>query len=375
MSNWFEMISQPSVRFFDSKNRVMTLQEVEEFFFNPAEIQFPSSHGMFVSHYFLSFWSVLLGDEVALFYLKLIDWYVYGEDKDFCFPSAGRIALDFDMSPNTVRARLKTLEKYGFVARFTVKDINTKQHFSSLIKIRKDIHLIPEDFLVDLPVHLQQAHKEYLQRIKKPANLVDQKTEKVYNAQETSQNHCYNKGVPQNLNKGGRSNSAHGGTSKIEQGGYSNSEQPPSISEQGGCLNSEVGVTQNLNPNLYPNNNCDLNINLSIYPDDDIEKLERDGLMDCTESEKAHCQKYVGKTPEEIIHDIKIRTGVSSEQMQRALKRANDLELQGKVKSSFIGLLESICKTIVDEDKTRELASRDDGELKRRRELFKKIYT
>lgn len=376
MTNWFEMISKPTVRFFNNNNREMTKIEVEEFFFNPAEIQFPSNHGMFVSHYFLSFWSALLGDEVALFYLKLIDWYVYGGDKDFCFPSAGRIAKDFRMSPNTVRSRLKTLEEYGFVARFTVKDVVTKQHFSSLIKIRKDIPLIPQHILEQLPTHIQQAHKDYMERINRPLNLLDKNSKDVFYDKQrmgnslNSEERC-DRGVPQNLNKGGTSKFEQGDTSKFKQGGCSKVEQPPSYSEQGGCSNPEVGVAQNLNPNLYPNNNYDPILNLSIHSGYS-EELSRDGLMDSEPPVNVNTQKYEGKPPEDIINGIINRTGATPEQIQRAVKRANDIEAQGKLKSSYLGLLESICKTIITEDQTRELAS--GGDKQRRRDIIKKLY-
>lgn len=268
MTNWFDVISNPDVRFYDINGKELTLDEVKEFTFNPAEMQFPAGHGMFVSHYFLSFWSTLLGDDTALFYLKLIDGYIYGGEKDFCFPSVGTIAKDLNMSPNTVRSRLKKLEEFGFVARFNVQDTSTGQYHSSLIKIRMDIPLIPDNLLCELPSRIQEGHQKYMNRVKKPATIL---ADNIFCAEQeqgstsvppkpsrnrkTDQQLKHEKGVMQNLNKGGTSNFEQGGASNIEQGGTSIFEAPYSNLKEGGTSNSEGGVLQTWNPNLLPINN------------------------------------------------------------------------------------------------------------------------
>ncbi|MDO7785821.1 hypothetical protein [Desulforamulus aquiferis] len=88
--------------------------------------------------------------------------------------------------------------------------------------------------------------------------------------------------------------------------------------------------------------------------------------------------RYKGRTPTEIISDIQKRTGVTPEQLQRAVKRANEMDLQGKVKKNYFGLLETICQTILVEDQAKNLTL--EGSLaenrneRRKKALMRSMY-
>lgn len=223
--SWKEAVQDKDVMFFDDEGNRLTIREVDTFRFAQAEIQFPHGEGQWVNSYFLKFWSVVLGDETAMFFLKLLDRYVFGS-KDHCFPSIPRISKEFNISLNTVRNRLRTLEQHCFVRKFIPKNITTNQAFSGLIKIRRDIPVIPSAQL--LPEHLWNEHETYLQRVAEPITLLEE---------EEFPEKTNNKGVKK------------GGTSKLE----------------GGVLqNLKEGVLQNLNPNLSLNNNLYIN-NKELY--------------------------------------------------------------------------------------------------------------
>ncbi|WP_449241449.1 helix-turn-helix domain-containing protein [Desulfoscipio gibsoniae] len=270
MTNWFEVVSNPDVRFYDINGKKLTLDEVKEFAFKPAEMQFPAGHGMFVSHYFLNFWSALLGD-AALFYIKIIDCYIYGGEKDFCFPSVGTIAEDLNVSPNTARSRLKKLEEFGFVARFNVRDMNTGQFYSNLIKIRMDIPLIPDALLSQLPARIQEAHQKYMQRVKKPATLLEKDICSTQgNNIKNEEENVTGEGVLQTLNKGGSLDVAQGEGSFLKYEGYSSFEAPSLSFGDEGTSKLEGGVPQKLNTNLLPN----LNYLNNRSPNGDDENVE-----------------------------------------------------------------------------------------------------
>ncbi len=84
-------------------------------------------------------------------------------------------------------------------------------------------------------------------------------------------------------------------------------------------------------------------------------------------------EKYGGKTPAEIVANIQKRTGVTSEQMTRAITRANLFNDQGKVKTNFFGFLESICKTIKTEDQAKGVIFNDPEKIKKK-QLFQSLY-
>ena len=81
-----------------------------------------------------------------------------------------------------------------------------------------------------------------------------------------------------------------------------------------------------------------------------------------------------------IINELCQKTGAKPSQVQRAIMRANEIEEQGKLKGNYLGLIESIARTIVKEDLVKS-QNPDRGEVtksksnkKSKKELIKSLY-
>jgi len=236
-----------------------------------------------------------------------------------------------NLAHNTIRRHIKYLTEKGWLDQRTNPDRKwdrTTQYRVNLVKINSDlmkIGYILQDYKVEIPklreVELVNDNGMY---------EMDNALSKMYN-----------------------------GTSKLDNRTLQNGQAIPEITTE---------ITTEIYTSNQPSTNKDNYI---------LEKKPGDGSTDAQASNNSHEKQTIDSEHLEslgaklIIQQIAQNTGANAAQVQEAIKRANRMEKEGKVKSNYLKLVEAIAETVVKEDLVKNSSL---NKKNKKKDLFKSLY-
>ncbi|MTI84359.1 MAG: hypothetical protein FH756_10740 [Firmicutes bacterium] len=242
-----------------------------------------------------------------------------------------------NLAHNTIRRHIKFLTDKGWLDQRTNPERKwdrTTQYRVNLVKINSDlmkIGYVLQDYKVEL-LGLEEGKSVADNRMFEKDNALS----KMYN-----------------------------GTSNLDNRTLQNGQAIPEITTE---------ITTEIYPSNHPSSNKD-NITL--------EENIGDGLMD-GEAINDLPNKYADDTEQQeslgvklVIQQICQNTGANAVQVQQAIKRANQMEQEGKVRSNYLKLVETIAGNIVKEDlvKNSNPSEREKREQEKSdKEFYRDLY-
>ncbi|WP_027365837.1 hypothetical protein [Desulfotruncus alcoholivorax] len=240
-----------------------------------------------------------------------------------------------NISASNIRNHLKDLIKNGWISERTNpvhKWDRTKQYRVNLAKISKDLlklGYVLQDYKVDLPFF---------------------ETKNAFSVLENGTFETENR------------------NSNIENQTLQNRKAIPEITTE---------ITNRDYLSIHPSANRD-----NVILDNNTIDGSMDGWIDGN-TEADNDREELSKV-NKLIKELCLSTGASPGQVQKAIRRANQIEEQGKLKGNYLGLVESIARTIIKEDLVKR-QSIDGGEVPRneckaknenenKRDLIKSLY-
>jgi len=236
-----------------------------------------------------------------------------------------------NLAHNTIRRHIKYLTEKGWLDQRTNPDRKwdrTTQYRVNLVKINSDlmkIGYILQDYKVEIP------------KLREVESVTDNGMYEMDNA----------------LSK------MYNGTSKLDNRTLQNGQAIPEITTE---ITTEIYTSNQ--PSTYKDN-CIL------------EEKPGDGSMDGQASNNLHEKQTIDSEHLEslgaklIIQQIAQNTGANAAQVQEAIKRANQMEKEGKVKSNYLKLVEAIAETVVKEDLVKNTIQ---NKKDKKKDLFKSLY-
>ncbi|MTI82383.1 MAG: hypothetical protein FH756_00480 [Firmicutes bacterium] len=250
-----------------------------------------------------------------------------------------------NLAHNTIRRHIKYLTDKGWIDQRTNPDRKwdrTTQYRVNLVKINSDLMKIG---------YALQDYKVELNGLDIDKSPTDTRMSEMDNA----------------LSK------MYNGTSKLDNRTLQNGQAIPEITTEITTETTHKDYNIDYNP-IHPSTDQDNIILEGTASDGSMEAESINDLPDI-HSDTAEQQESLGAKL--VIQQICQNTGANAVQVQEAIKRANRMEREGKVRSNYLKLVEAIAGSIVKEDLVKESnpTEREKREQERQdKEFFRDLY-
>jgi len=239
-----------------------------------------------------------------------------------------------NLSVSNIRKHLKDLISKGWISERTNpvhKWDRTKQYRVNLAKIHKDLQKLGyllQDYKVDVPFF---------------------ETKNAFSVLENGSCETENR------------------SSNLENQTLQNRKAIPEIT-------TEI-TNKDYNQSIYPSTDKD-NVTLADEPDDQSTDGWTDGLPGVMRRLDQNSERHETPQASKVIKQLCENTGASINQVREAVRRANQLEKEGKLKGNYLKLVESIARTVIQEDLVKNSGLDDYGGTRQntKKDLIKSLY-
>lgn len=134
-------------------------------------------------------------------------------------------------------------------------------------------------------------------------------------------------------------------------------------------------TNRDYNQSIHPSTDRD-NITLADEPDDQSTDGWTDGLPGVMRIPDQNSVRHETSQASKVIKQLCENTGASINQVREAVRRANQLEKEGKLKGNYLKLVESIARTVIQEDLVKNSGLDDYGGTRQntKKDLIKSLY-